>query len=229
MNARMWGRQASKSLFSTLGIFAVSVVICGNVIAMEPPSFPSCLVPAGEMKVHYDNGVHGIAGDFGSYTGKDTVYTVADDMELQCFCPPEGQGIQTNWWKIGDMKYKEIEKYKAKGFIFIPTGSVYGLKNEAYLAKNVPFSCMGQPAAPTVPEAPEAPGAPAENLGGPGPGPQPAPGGVSQGGVSQPSSVSAPGAPGLAPTGTLMSIFNTALIGALFMTGGYMLKKGNRS
>lgn len=216
----MWGRQAHKTIFSTFGIFAVSVLFCGNVIAMEPPSFPSCLVPAGELKVQYDRGVHGIAGDFGTYHGQDSVYSVAADQELQCFCPPDGQGIQTNWWKIGDMKYKEIEKHKAAGWIYIPTGSVYGLKNKAYLAKNVPYSCMGQPTTTQ----------PVENEGGPGsstsaPGGGDSPGAGSSGGASSPPSNAA----GLAPTGTLMTIFNTALIGALFITGGFLTKKGNRS
>lgn len=203
-----------KRLLTIFGFIIIAAFTAPFVHATEIPAFPSCLVPQGEVKVQYDNGIHGIAGDFGQYTGKDTVYNVSEDMVLQCFCPPEGQGIQTNWWMVGDMSYKEIEKFKEQGFVYVPTGSVYGLKNEAYLAKNVPFSCMGQPSE--------------ENQGGPGGGGSSSGGGggSSSGGSSSGLSSSAPG---LAPTGTLMSIFNTALIGALFVTGGFLVKKGNRS
>lgn len=210
----MWGQQAIKKIISVLGILAAILCINGSVFAMPAaPEFPSCLTPSGEMKANYESGIHGIVGDSNKYEGRDTVYLTSDYNAYQCFCPPSGNGIQTNWWMIGDMKQHDIDTYTKQGWIYAPTGSVWGLKNKAYLAKNVSFSCLGNKPTET---STSTPGGSSNS-------------GSGSSGSSSSGSSSNGGGSSLASTGSLVSIYQTAMIGALFALGGAMIRRGIRS
>lgn len=109
--------------------------------AVEVPAFPSCANPQGIVKVHYDNGTHGIVGDMKLYQGKDTVYQITADTLTQCFCSTDEMGIQTNWWKLANLSEEDINTLRLDGWVLIPDGSVWGLDAGPYLAKNISSSC----------------------------------------------------------------------------------------
>ncbi|MBI1863264.1 hypothetical protein HYS00_04055 [Candidatus Microgenomates bacterium] len=205
----------TKLVTTALGFILIAALTAANVHAIDMPAFPSCLVPSGQVKAQYIEGTHGIVGDAGVYTGADIVYTVNKDQVIQCFCPPEGQGIQTNWMKATGLYENEIEQLKREGWIYVPTGSVWGLENEAYLAKNTAYSCLSQ-------------GGAGSSAGGGG-------GSSSSGGSSSGSNGTGGGTSagsntaGLASTGSWIAILETAIIGAFFALGGMFVKKGSRS
>lgn len=137
-------------LKSILSVFSILILLlsagANSVTAtsnITPPDFPTCSAPTGTLKVSYESGVHGIPGQ-GEVTGSDSVYLLENSNVLQCFCAPDTQGIQTNWWKIGSLSAKQIITLKKLGWIYIPSGSVWGLDNTAYMAQNLSFSCASQ-------------------------------------------------------------------------------------
>lgn len=111
------------------------------VRALDVPTFPTCSNPQGVLKVSFNSGVHGIVGNPGEFQGADHVYTVDDARTVQCFCSSDGTGIQTNWWKVSSLTQNEIQTLKNLGWVFIPTGSVWGLQDAPYMAQNVTYSC----------------------------------------------------------------------------------------
>jgi len=113
------------------------------VLAVVAPNFPSCNNPSGTIKAQYDSGTHGIAGDMGTYTGKDTVYQLDNDNLIQCFCAVDGKGIQTNWWKDGSIDPEQKQILINDGWNYIPNGALWGLKEEGYYAKNANYNCGG--------------------------------------------------------------------------------------
>jgi hypothetical protein len=60
---------------------------------------------------------------------------------IQCFCSEDGSGIQTNWWKISSLTQDEINTLKNLNWVFIPSGSVWGLDDAVYMAKNTDYAC----------------------------------------------------------------------------------------
>lgn len=134
-------------LFILLG-YAISLT--PSVLAFTTPEFPSCNNPTGVVQASYDSGVHGIVGDMSTYTGKDTVYALDNGNFLQCFEGQNGKGIQTDWMKVGDLSQVDIEVLEQEGWIYVPNGSLWGLEDCAYLAKNVSYSCTSLTTTPTV-------------------------------------------------------------------------------
>ncbi len=118
--------------------------------AVTTPSFPACANPQGSIKVSYSEGTHGIVGSGQTYTGKDTVYTLTDTTTTQCFCGADGNGIQTNWWKASSLTENEIEILKSEGWHYIPTGSLWGLAVDPYLAKNISYRCLADSSSSTT-------------------------------------------------------------------------------
>jgi len=112
-----------------------------NVFAIDIPSFPTCTNPQSPLKISYVDGKHGIVGNPGEFVGSDSVYTVNDIQTLQCFCAVNGEGIQTNWWKVTSLTQEEIQTIKNLGWTFVPDGSVWGLANTQYIAQNTNYSC----------------------------------------------------------------------------------------
>lgn len=105
------------------------------------PSFPSCANPQGETRVVYMSGIHGIPGDTNTYTGSDTVYNLTEETITQCFCSENGDGIQTNWWKVSSLSFDEIEYLQALGWTYIPNGAEWGLSEAPYMAQNIQYNC----------------------------------------------------------------------------------------
>ena len=127
-----------------LAFFCLHLFAVPTRAATQPPLF-SCQSPAGDVIASYDNGTHGIPGDYGTYTGSDKVYRVTDENVLQCYCPNEGgSGIQSNWWKIPQLSSEEIEYFQKLGWVYIPNGNAWGLADAPYLVKNENFSCGGE-------------------------------------------------------------------------------------
>ncbi len=122
--------------------FAATLLSGASSVGAQTSGFTSCLTPSGEILANYDTGSHGIAG-LGSKIGKDTVYTASNGNAMQCFCGENGEGIQTNWMKVGNLSTDEIKVHESQGWIYIPTGATWGLDDEPYLAQNINFSCGG--------------------------------------------------------------------------------------
>lgn len=124
----------------------ISFLVLGvpSARALEPvPSFPSCNNPIGTLKVEHATGTHGIAGNSGTFEGQDKVYSISSSKLIQCFCPVQGDGIQTIWWKVGNVSQAEIDSMVRQGWVFVPDGSVWGLESAIYLARNSNYSCNG--------------------------------------------------------------------------------------
>jgi hypothetical protein len=98
------------------------------------PVFPLCenQTQNGDQ-AHYDTGLHQIAGD-GLLEGRDDVYSLGKSFFFQCFCSPEGNGIQTNWtpneagsepglkWGLNNTNYNyENSNYNCGSVIPTPT------------------------------------------------------------------------------------------------------------
>ncbi len=128
-------------LLSAIILFLTASI--SEVFAIETPNFPSCSNPQGTIKSDYPAGTHGIAGDSRQFSGSDKVYSLSDNTLQQCFCSINGDGIQTNWWKIESLTEDQIEILKRDGWVFIPNGSLWGLEEASYLAKNSNYSCGG--------------------------------------------------------------------------------------
>jgi len=141
------------SVVASLLAFAVFSASSASAQQVSAPNFPSCDNPQGNLRVSYTSGTHGIPGNSGVFIGSDSVYDVSSQALIQCFCPEQGSGIQTNWWKIPALSQDEIDSFVKQGWIYVPTGSVWGLDDAAYLAKNLTISC-GVPAPTPTPTAP---------------------------------------------------------------------------
>lgn len=116
-------------------------VLATPVWAVTPPNFPACSNPTGNLVVSYEAGLHGIVGQPNSASGSDKVYSLAEIGNVQCFCAISGEGIQTNWWKTSSLTQDEIEQLKKLGWVYVPTGAVWGLEDTSYMAKNEPYAC----------------------------------------------------------------------------------------
>lgn len=129
-----------KYYISTL--IAIMAIAIGTTQAYAEPTFPSCANVQGALKVENSSGVHGIAGRADTYTGSDKVYQIdANNLLMQCFCPENGNGIQTNWWKANHLSDDQIKVLKSQGWIYITEGTAWGLDSGPYLAKNSDYNC----------------------------------------------------------------------------------------
>ncbi len=113
------------------------------VLASYTPNFPACPNPGGNLTAQYNSGLHGIPGDSQEYVGSDSVFQINSTQWVQCFCPQNGAGIQTNWLLLQDPSESEISAYKNQGWVFIPDGSAWGLQAASYVAQNSSISCVG--------------------------------------------------------------------------------------
>lgn len=134
------GRIISKIIVSIFFINLLSRIGYAQEVPMRP-SFPSCVSPQGALKVTYSNGIHGVPGDFSTYQGQDTVYTLSETTLTQCLCVDNSKGIQTNWWKISSMSFEEIEYLKKLSWIYVPDGAAWGLDEGPYMAQSKLYNC----------------------------------------------------------------------------------------
>lgn len=110
-------------------------------LAYDAPSFPQCFNYTGIVKVEYKTGWHAIVGDPVLKEGGDVVYSLDEGNILQCFCPDNGKGIQSNWWKFSSLVHDQIESYKKQGWNYVPSGRDWGLDSDPYLVKNISYDC----------------------------------------------------------------------------------------
>lgn len=164
--------------------------------AVDTPVFPSCTNPQGTIKANYSSGTHGIVGNIGNFSGQDTVYQLDSNNVVQCFCPSNGQGVQTNWWKADQLSESDINILRNQGWSYIPNGALWGLDSSPYLAKNSDFSCQDVGSA----------------------------GGFSSSG-GQGSVLGVNSILGLASTGNNMLFHSLPLMGLLFLILGLVLRK----
>lgn len=117
--------------------------------------FPDCaqIQPPGDW-ASYAEGWHQIAGN-GLLWGRDDVYTLGDDGDfLQCFCDPEGEGIQTHW-----LPDEDGEEW----------GEDWNLGENYFNYENSEYNCLGDP----IPEPTPLPTSTPQPLSQPQPGPAP--------------------------------------------------------
>lgn len=139
-----------KNLLSAILASVLLFVSVSNASAQTVPSFSSCVNPQGTLKVSYSEGTHGAPGDTNTYTGSDSVYTLSSDTLVQCLCTDNGQGIQTNWWKVSSLTQDEIAILISQGWTQVPDGSAWGLDSAPYLIQNSSFACGGGTGGPEV-------------------------------------------------------------------------------
>lgn len=132
------------AIWKTTWIVFIAVLIASGgqaAYAVTKPNFPSCTNPQGVLKIQYSDGIHGIAGNSANYSGSDSVYTLTEETLLQCFCAQDGQGIQSNWWKVSSLSQAEINILKRDGWVFVVNGLVWGLDDAPYLVRNGAYDC----------------------------------------------------------------------------------------
>ena len=123
------------ALFLTRPVFAQ-----GQSPAVPPQA--TCITPSGEKIAGYSNGTHGIVGDSNNFVGRDNVYNLGNAGALQCFCATDGNGVETIWWgSISELTKEQLESYTSSGWIYVPNGSLWGLDQKPYLAKNTRYLC----------------------------------------------------------------------------------------
>jgi len=132
----------SRSL-TTVVIFQLLILFSAipHVSAQTVPSFPTCVNPQGTVKVTYGEGTHGIAGNSGTFTGSDTVFTLSGETSMQCFCADNGDGTQSNWWHATSLSAEEVQILKNQGWISVPNGALWGLAEGEWLVFNSPYAC----------------------------------------------------------------------------------------
>jgi hypothetical protein len=130
-----------KYVFSLLLSLCLMLLSLRPVFAYSVPAFPNCPNPGGTLKVEYSTGSHAIPGDSTLHDGSDKVYNISSDTLVQCFCAPDGKGVQTNWWKISSLTESELQQLKNLGWYYIINGQAWGLSADPYMAKNAEFSC----------------------------------------------------------------------------------------
>ncbi len=127
-------------------IIAISLILFTTLSALPAhaeklPNFGSCVNPQGKVLASYDTGKHGILGKRELISGSDAVYQSSERGVTQCFCPEDGNGIQTNWLDASKLTGTEIETWKKDGWTYFATGSSWGLEDVPYLAKNTDYAC----------------------------------------------------------------------------------------
>lgn len=141
-------RNKIKFLLASFLSLALVLLVSTVYAEVSPPTFPSCSLQSGNGDIaHYDNGLHQIVGA-GLLEGTDNVYSQANGNALQCFCKEDDGGIQTVWWRIGDLTSQEIEGFLNQGWV-LENGLQWNLENTSYLAKNSEFSCAEPTPTPT--------------------------------------------------------------------------------
>src|SRR6266498_792673 len=139
-----------KSLITILSLPILLTGFATPAFAVSTPDFGSCLNPqVAASQVNYKND-HGVAGRTTTYAGTDKIYSLSNGNVLQCLCPENGEGVQTNWLKTSSMSGADIDVLKSQGWIYIATGSIWGLDDVAYLAKNSDYSCKGTTPTPAT-------------------------------------------------------------------------------
>lgn len=129
-----------KTLFS-LFLTVLALSPAAVVFAVDTPTFPTCPNSGGTLLASYPSGIHGVPGRTQTYTGSDIVYSISDGVVVQCLCQTDAAGVQTNWWKVGQMPEIEKDLFLRQGWVVIPNGTLWGLSEGEWLAQNIDFTC----------------------------------------------------------------------------------------
>jgi hypothetical protein len=129
-------------IITIFGLFyAQNLCVFAQGEMITTPTFPYCTDPQGVVKITYTEGIHGIPGNYNTNVGSDTVYYLSDDTLMQCFCSINGDGTQTNWWKVSSLTLDQVETLLGWGWTYIPDGSAWGLVEAPYVAFNSSYLC----------------------------------------------------------------------------------------
>lgn len=118
----------------------VAFLVPSSAFAISDPPIFSCDAVVGS-KVADNTGNHGIPGNYNAFSGQDQVYKIDEDHVLQCFCDNNNNGIQSNWWKASNLSESDRDFFIRRGWVFIPSGSAWGLTGDPYLVKNDNYAC----------------------------------------------------------------------------------------
>jgi hypothetical protein len=130
-----------KSLITTFVVASLFTGLVTPAFADTTFDFGTCVNPqVAASQVNYGNS-HGVVGKAPRYSGVDKIYTLENGNVMQCLCPDEGKGIQTNWLKAEGYSEKDINVLKKQGWTYVATGSSWGLSDVPYMAKNIEYSC----------------------------------------------------------------------------------------
>lgn len=134
-----------QKLFITLFSVAILFISVPSLVLASGATtdFGSCLNPQVKASQVNKSDRFGVVGTTKVYSGVDSIYLYSKGNVMQCLCQKDGKGIQTNWLKVGSMSKKDVDSYKKSGWIYIITGSTWGLSDEPYLAKNIEYTCKG--------------------------------------------------------------------------------------
>lgn len=196
-----------KRLFFIFLLLTLAFFAEGKEVLAQSTDFTSCLTPQGNVNAHYSDGSHGIIGQ-GSKDGADTVYSLSNENAMQCFCGSDNQGIQTNWLNAGNLTQDEIKIYQNNGWIFVPSGTPWGLSENPYLAQNLNYSCGSSV---SIVQSAHGDGLSDGRSDG-----------LSDGKSSTPA---VPSPFGLASTGNIVFVLSTLTLGLLFFFAGLFLKR----
>ncbi len=209
-----------KSLITVLSLPILFTSFAQPAFAMSVPEFGSCLNPqVAASQVNTGNN-HGVIGKSGNYSGTDTIYSLSNGNVMQCLCPDSGNGVQTNWLKASSFSQSDIDVLKNQGWIYVATGSSWGLEDVPYLAKNSDYACKA--ITPTCTPTPSVTQTPTPTPTGtltptptttPGPTATPTPTPV-QGSVLS-----------LASTGNIIIVYGLIIAGAVSLIAGMILKR----
>lgn len=136
-------------------IATTSVLLAGfakPALAVSVPDFGSCGNPQVAASQVNTGNAHGVAGRTETYAGTDSVYSLSNGNVMQCLCPDNGSGVQTNWLKSSNVSEEDVKVLKNEGWAYIVTGSAWGLEDVPYLAKNSDYSCKATGGGETTPK-----------------------------------------------------------------------------
>lgn len=191
-----------QALTAVVTLVVAAPLLATNVhAATSTPSYPVCANPQGEVVAKYNNGNHGIVGQ-GEKSGSDVVYKLSGDTLTQCFCGSDGNGIQTNWWKVSGLSDEDIKNLVNSGWQMVFDGSAWGLDSGPYLAINGNYTCAGTSNGSSTNSS----------------------GGQSTGDILQ-TGVVAASVLSLADTGNLQTIVLLGSLGALLVASGLVVRK----
>jgi len=132
-----------------LSLTAVQPVVASGA-KTNGVAFGSCVNPQWSVSQVNKGNDHGVVGHTESYAGTDTIYKSSGNA-LQCLCIENGKGVETKWMDASGLSDSQVATYKKEGWIYVATGSNWGLNDVQYLAKNSDYACKSkEAAAPTV-------------------------------------------------------------------------------
>src|SRR5437868_3093497 len=116
-------RQVKNGIISIAFVFS-AFITAKPIFAFTVPASGSCINPPQNVYNFQNPGTHYVAGTTDSYPGTDSVFaldgngqdTLSSSSVMQCLCPENGKGVQTNWWKATDLSEFDMKTLEAQGW-----------------------------------------------------------------------------------------------------------------